>query len=155
MISHLKVKKYLQITLTGLLTFTLIISQSAVAECSGILDSDFPSDECSFNDFGVDGEMVKFGHVDSVFTPSSPSSSPTNVRFGSATYIINDTAEINVAFDDDDCLPRVNDNGFTLQFINDNFGAIDNVAFIPSSTNPREIERIWVFRCSSVQFQDR
>ena len=155
MVSHLKVKKYLQITLAGLLTFTLMISQVAIAECAGFLDSDFPSNECSFNDFGVDGKMVKFGHVDSVFTPNNPAGSPTNVRFGSANYIINDTAEINVAFDDDDCLPMVNNNGFTLQFINDSFGAIENVAFIPSSTNPREIERIWVFRCSNIQFQSR
>ena len=152
MISHSAIKKFLLVMLTSFVVFTTIISQVAVAECESLLDPDFPSVECSFDDLGVDEQMVKFGHVDEV---TSESGSPTSVRFGSAFYTISNSAEINVVFDDDDCLLRVNESGFTLQFINDNFSPIDNVAFVPSSTNPREIERIWVFRCSSVQFQDR
>ena len=133
--------------------FTLIVSQSAVAECEDLLDSDFPSEECPFNDTDFNPFLLtpKFGHVDEV---GNQTGSQIPVRFGSANYIISTAAKIYVAFNDDDCLRAQDDFGFDLKDV-DNFSPVREVAFIPSLTNSREIERIWVFRCSSVQFQDR
>lgn len=148
MFNTLSLKKYCLTTLVFLVIASA--NQIAMAECEDFQDSDFPSAECSFDDLGVNKQMLKFGDVDEV----SSQSGTISVRFGSATYSVSNSAEIHVAFDDDSCI-RANDFGFNLQEINDNFSPVDEVAFIPSATNSREIERIWVFRCDSIQFQSR
>ena len=136
--------------LTTLLCLALAAaSQRASAECEDFLDVDFPSQECTFEDNNVDSQMVKFGNVDDVNSQSGSIS----VRLGSATYSVANSAEVFVVFDYDNCF-AASQNGFDLQDV-DNFSSVQEVAFIPSSTNPREIERIWVFRCDSIQFQSR
>lgn len=85
--------------------------------------------------------MLKFGHVDAVFQFGS---SNTIVRFGAATYNLPDTAVLYEVINEDDCDIEEGDDL-------DDLSNVGDVAFIPSTTDPREITKIWVLDCDIVQ----
>ena len=111
-----------------------------LAETCNLADEDFPDDDCSFSDLGINPQMLKFGEVDAIFEINSGS---TNVRFGAALFILPDTANLyNV--DGDDC---VSGDGDDI----DNIANVEDVAFIPSTADPRMITDIWILDCDIVQ----
>lgn len=123
--------------------FTTFCCQLYAEDCD-LEDADFPNAECSFVGLGINTQMLKFGVVDAVFQISSSS---TNVRFGAATFNLPDTATVYHVIDDDDCDIR---NGSDLEGIDDAIN-VEDVAFVPSTTDPRIITDMWVLDCDIVQ----
>ena len=120
--------------------FTVFCSQLYAVDCD-LGDADFPSEECSFADLGVNTQMLKFGEVDAAFQINS---SNTIVRFGAATFNLPGSAVVYHVIDDDDCDILDGDDL-------DGISSIGDVAFIPSTTDPRIITDIWVLDCDVVQ----
>ena len=130
------IRSNLKSLVVGCVLYILFISNVWAQTCN-LADADFPSEGCSFNDLNVNKQMLKFSQVDSTFGSN-------NIRFGAAVYSLPNSALIYDAdIGDDDCNEDVND-------FND-INAGDEVAFIPSTTDPRIITDIWILDCNIVQ----
>ena len=100
-------------------------------------DADFPSADCSFNLLGTNKQMLKFGQVDSLFN------SDENLRIGHAVYVAGE----NITVHDTNDSPCDTDTDDDFDDVDLN----DEVAFLPSTTNPREITDIWILNCEVIQ----
>ena len=103
-------------------------------ECD-VKDPEFPEDDCSFTDLGINIKALRFGKID-----TAPNSS--EITFGSASYDVSD-AEI-YDTDDSDC-------NFDDEILDDSNEG-DEVAFTVSINDPRKIEQLWLLDdCSLTQ----
>ncbi len=114
----------------------VLLTTNVAAESCDLTDPSFPSPACSFTGVGVNIQSLKFGFVDSVFG--------TNVRFGSAVYELAESITIYDVFGGGVCIVADEDD---LDIIDPN----DEVAFITSPSDPRQIIIIWDLTCSLVQ----
>lgn len=121
----------------ALVCFIILLTASVKAEMCDLEDSDFPSADCSFNLLGTNIQMLKFGQVDSLFN------SDENLRIGNAVYVAG--GNVTVHDTNDSPCDTFTDDDF------DDVNLNDEVAFLPSTTNPREITDIWILNCEVVQ----
>lgn len=142
------IRSNLKNLVVGCMLYILFMSNVWADTCD-LADADFPSDECSFNDLGINKQMLKFGQVDG-FVEFNPGSGLVRfIRYGSAQYDFASSVNLYEIESDGDCDIRDEDD---LDNVLDNIDYSDNVdfAFIPSTTNPREITDIWVLNCNIV-----
>lgn len=122
-----------------------IFTLPVLAETCDLGDSDFPSDECSFSNLGTNIQMLKFVQVDTFVNFNSGF-----IRYGSAQYNFADSVTVYEIESDGDCNIGDEDD---LDNLLDDVDHSDNVeaAFLPSSTDLREITDIWILNCNIVQ----
>lgn len=102
------------------------------AEQCPLADEEFPEDDCSFQDLGIDIKTLRFGKIDDV------SDNNRRIFFGAVRFDVT-TAQI---FDTDD-----SDCNFDDEVLDDSNNG-DEVAFIVSETDPRVIEQLWLLDCT-------
>ena len=118
--------------------YSLMLVPYAYAETCDLEDPDFPEEDCSFD--GINTQMLKFGKIDREET--------AELFFGNARYELelgsSGTTVVNTV-DDDDC-STTSINNIPLGDLED-----EEIAFLPSSNDPRLISDIWVLDCTIVQ----
>ncbi len=114
----------------------MCLSSHLLAEECNLTDINFPRAACKFSEPGFNVQALKFAKIDRTF------SFARLLILESATFQVEEDAEIFDA-NEDDC------EFDEEQVNNDNVG--DEIAFMVSNENPRQITNLWILNCTVSQ----
>lgn len=120
----------------------LLVTPLQAAQC--VFDNQFPYPDCPFTD--EEKRSVRFGSVSGAFVLSD--SDQLLLRFNHARYILNLGTSWIEEDDDDECEESNIDDETDLFVLRNiiNFDS-DNIAFMVSPDDVREITKVWILDC--------
>ena len=134
--------RFVLITKLFVICIMLLMTPLHVAQC--VFDNQFPYPDCPFTD--EEKKSVRFGSVSGAFVLSG--NNELLLRFNHARYILNLGASWIEEDDDDECEEESVDDDTDLFVLRNliNFNS-NNIAFMVSPDDVREITKVWILDC--------